>query len=106
MASLTQKLTFNETTYEFHYYEPNGKPAYNLQVNGEITKFNLVYDVDGDMEGFNLYEEVRYQHRLLSHLWIPLPSSLDDSYTFSLRKVFEIFTEIQTKTGDYKFLNK
>ena len=106
MAIFTQKLTFNETTYEFHYYEPNGKPAYNIQKDGEITKFNLIYDVDGDMDGFNLYVEVRYQHLLLSNLWIPLPSSVDDTYEFTLSKVFEIFKEIQIKTGDYKFLNK
>ena len=105
--SFTQKLTFNETTYEFHYYEPlPHRPAYNIQKNGEVTKFNLIYDVDGDMEGFNLYIEDRYQHLLLCNLWIPLPSSLDDTYEFTLSKVFEIFKEIQIKTGDYKFLNK
>ena len=100
MTSFTQKLTFNETTYEFHYYEPlPHRPAYNLQVNGEITKFNLMYDVDGDMEGFNLYQEDRYQYLLLSNLWLGLPSSIDDSYIFSLRKAIETLTEIQIKSG-------
>ena len=100
MTSFTQKLTFNETTYEFHYYEPLPiRPAYNLQVNGNITKFNLMYDVDGDLEGFNLYVEDRYQHLLLSNLWIPLPSSIDDSYIFSLRKAIQTLTEIENKTG-------
>ncbi len=99
------KLTFNETTYEFHYYEPNGKPAYNLYKNGIPSQYNLIYDVDGDMEGFNLYVDGsnEYHKTLLSQLWMGLPHSIDNSYEFTLRKVLEIFNEIQIKTGTYNF---
>lgn len=32
------KLTFNETTYEFHYYEPKGIPTYAILINGVESK--------------------------------------------------------------------
>jgi hypothetical protein len=88
---MVKKLTFNENTYEFHYYEPNGKPAFNIQKNGEITKFNLIWDNDGDNAGFNIYEEVRYQHNLVSLTYLKKPFNIIDMGT--------IFKEIKLKTG-------
>lgn len=91
---MVKKLTFNENTYEFHYYEPNGKPAFNIQKNGEITQFNLIWD-DGDgddaFSGFNIYKEVRYQHQLVSTTKLKSPFSIIDMGT--------IFKEIKLKTG-------
>lgn len=87
------KLTFKENTYEFHYYEPNGKPAFNIQKNGEPTQFNLIWDEDDNeiFSGFNLYEEVRYEYRLVSLVKLKSP--------FSIIDIGIIFKEIKLKTG-------
>jgi hypothetical protein len=84
---MKNKLTFNETTYEFHYYEPNGKPAFNIQKNGEFTPYNLVWDED--YNSFNLFEEVKYEMVLVSTVQILSP--------FSLFDVVEVIKEINIK---------
>ena len=81
------KLAFNETTYEFHYYEPNGKPAFNIQKDGEITPYNLVWD--DDYQAFNLFEEISYELRLLSIIQL--------KSMFSFLDIAEVIKEINIK---------
>ena len=93
---MVNKLTFNENTYQFHYYEPNGKPAFNIQKNGEPTEFNLIWDDAGEgndeiFSGFNIYKDIDYNPQLLSTTKLKSPFSIIDMGT--------IFKEIKLKTG-------
>ena len=88
------KFSFNNTNYEFQYYEPKGIPAYNIQKDGEVTKFNLIWD-DGFgnevFSGFNLFEEIRYEHCIVSIMKLKTPFDISD--------IGQIFSEIKSKRG-------
>jgi hypothetical protein len=89
----TFTLSFNKNIYEFHYYEPKGKPSFNIWKNGETTQFNLIWDESSNpiFSGFNLYEEVRYEFRLVSLIKLKSPFDLSD--------IGNIFREIKLKKG-------